>query len=99
MKTRTCRLFMNIRYIRPRHADYPVNETHVKGHVVAQWITRGIGSTMYESKRCATMEDAVKLARRWLERVNRPGPYGEIATRYVDTTDQPERFGYSHEGA
>ena len=46
---------------------------------------------MYRSKVVATREEAVQLARAWLARENK------AEASYVDTTDHPERFGYTHE--
>lgn len=60
----------------------------------ASWWTRSPGaSEMYRSKIVATEAEAVSLARKWLAQQNK------AETRYVDTTDQPGRFGYSHESS
>lgn len=57
----------------------------------ASWWTRGTSTELYVSKIVTAQEDAVRLARQWLVRENKDG------TRLIDTTDHPERYGYSHE--
>ena len=64
----------------------------------ASWWTRGTSTEMYRGKIVATREEAVRLALKWLDRWNK-----DAATRpasvplLIDTTDQPQRYGYSHE--
>lgn len=53
----------------------------------ASWYARGTSTEMYQSKIVPTQEEAVRLARAYLERQK---------GAWVDTTDQPERYGYSH---
>ena len=59
----------------------------------ASWWTRIPTSELYRSKIVSTQEEAVRLARKFLERENKEG------VRWIDTTDQPERYGYSREPA
>jgi hypothetical protein len=59
----------------------------------ASWWTRGTTTELYRGKIVATEEEAVRLARKWLERENKNG------VRWIDTTDQPRRYGYAHEAA
>jgi hypothetical protein len=63
----------------------------------ASWWTRGTSTELYRSKAVASREEAARLARKWLERRNKEAVGRPIDTRLIDTTDQPERFGYSHE--
>lgn len=56
----------------------------------ASWWTRGTSTELYRSKVTATEAEAARLARKWLERANKDG------VRWIDTTDQPDRYGYSH---
>jgi hypothetical protein len=39
----------------------------------------------------------VRLARAWLERSNKESLGRPADRRLIDTTDQPERYGYSYE--
>ena len=59
----------------------------------ASWWTRGTTTELYRSKPVATEQDAVRLAHKWLERENKNG------VRWIDTTDHPQRYGYTHETA
>jgi hypothetical protein len=65
----------------------------------ASWWTRGTTTELYRGKPVATQEEAVRLARAWLGRRNKEAEAeGRPAdTRLIDTTDQPERYGYAHE--
>ncbi len=56
----------------------------------ASWWTRGTSTELYRSK-LTTEDEAVRLARKWLARENKDG------ARWIDTTDHPDRYGYSHE--
>lgn len=56
----------------------------------ASWWTRGTTTELYQSKISPSEEEAVRLARKFLERENKDG------VRWIDTTDQPQRYGYSH---
>ena len=64
----------------------------------ASWWTRGTTTELYRGKPVATQEEAVRLARKWFERSNaetdRPAD-----RQLIDTTDSPERYGYSHDPA
>ena len=60
----------------------------------ASWWT---STELYRSKTVTSHEEAVKLARKWLERRNQEPVSGAVDTQLIDTTDQPERFGYAHE--
>lgn len=104
---RVVRLFLSVdtvSYRRPagEPADLFYRETRPL-RFRAVWVTRRTTSDLYKSKLCATQAEAVKLARAYLARLNKEqGPnfeatYGHPPTVYVDTTDQPERFGYSHQ--
>jgi hypothetical protein len=62
----------------------------------ASWWTRGTTTELYRGKVVATQEEAVRLARRWLEQ-QRKETAAHSAWDLIDTTDQPERYGYSHE--
>jgi len=62
----------------------------------ASWWTRGTTTEMYRGKPVATQEEAVRLARAWLDRQNKQAEGRPADMRLIDTTDQPERYGYSH---
>jgi hypothetical protein len=62
----------------------------------ASWWTRGTTTELYRSKIVPSQEEAVRLAHKWLERENKASQGRPADTRLVDTTDQPERYGYSH---
>lgn len=57
----------------------------------ASWWTRGTTSELYRSKIVLSQEEAVRLARKFLAAQNKE------AVRWIDTTDYPQRYGYSHE--
>jgi hypothetical protein len=64
----------------------------------ASWWTRGTSTEMYRGKIVATKEEAVRLALKWLDRFNKQ--YAERPEHtLVDTTEHPERYGYSLETA
>jgi len=63
----------------------------------ASWWTRGTTTELYRGKIVATEEEAVRLARKWLERENKSRTGGPGDLQLIDTTDQPQRYGYSHE--
>lgn len=92
-----------VRYAKPLRPSFfgvPATETRPM-RFRATWVVRGTGGEMYKSKVCSSEAEAVRLARAWLARMQRNVPnfeatYGHPQTRYVDTTEQPERFGYSH---
>jgi hypothetical protein len=95
---KTVRVFLTIKPVRPRGSGKV-------SHFKASWV-RGTSTDLYTSKPCVTSEEAVKLARAWLTKRNAPisrmegGLVHDQSTQYIDTTNQPERFGYSlNEGA
>lgn len=57
----------------------------------ARWWARGTSTDLYVSKIVGSEEEAVRLARQWFVRENKGGP------RLIDTTDHPDRYGYTHE--
>lgn len=57
----------------------------------ASWWTRGTTTELYRSKIVSSQEEAVRLARKFLAAQNKEG------VRWIDTTDYPQRYGYSHE--
>ena len=61
----------------------------------ASWWSRGTTTEMYRGKTVDTRGEAIRLARKWLDRRNEEG----AASLFVDTTEYPERYGYTHEGA
>jgi hypothetical protein len=72
----------------------------------AEWICRGAssGHVVYKSKACDTEAEAVRLACAWLDRQNAPvsrmsgGLMVGHGPRFLDTTEQPERFDFSAVG-
>ena len=64
----------------------------------ASWWTRGTTTELYRGKPVATQEEAVRLARKWLDQRNAEADL-PADLRLIDTTDHPERYGYSHEPA
>lgn len=85
------RVFLSVQPVRPpRSTDTPLRYR-------ASWWTRGTSTELYRSKTVTSQEEAVKLARKWLERRNQEPVSGAVTTQLIDTTDQPERFGYTHE--
>ena len=67
----------------------------------ASWWTRGTSTELYRSKIVPSREEAIRLARQWLDRRNKEAaePGRPADTRLIDTTDQPARYGYAHEPA
>ena len=90
---KAARVFLStttVPYRKPAGADpFTYREARPLRHR-ASWWTRGTTTELYQSKLAATQEAAVRLALKWLAKENKEG------VRWVDTTDQPERFGYSH---
>lgn len=90
------RVFLSVKPIghrRPAGADpFTYRETRPTRHR-ASWWTRGTSTELYQSKIVPSEEEAVRLARQWLARENKTD------VRWIDTTDHPERYGYSHEPA
>lgn len=103
-KPRVVKLFLSVETVPYRTRDYQqgLMPSDRPTRYRATWVSRGTQSDLYKSKLCSTKEEAVQLARKYLARLNAPvGPNFEAVygtrTVYVDTTDQPERFGYSHD--
>jgi hypothetical protein len=93
---KTARVFLNITAVSPRRPAGADPFTYREARLLryrASWWTRGTSTEVYRSKLVASQEAAVRLARTWLARENKAG------ARWIDTTDQPERFGYEHEPA
>lgn len=63
----------------------------------ARWWTRGTSTEMYRGKLVASQEEAVRLARKWFERNNAEATGRPADRQLIDTTDSPERYGYSHD--
>lgn len=63
----------------------------------ASWWTRGTSTELYRGKPVATQEEAVRLARKWFERSSTEAGGRPADRQLIDTTDSPERYGYSHE--
>lgn len=87
------RVFLSVQPVgrkKPAGADpFTYRETRPTRHR-ASWWTRGTSTELYRSKIVEDHNEAVRLARRWLDRENKD------ATRWIDTTDHPERYGYEH---
>jgi hypothetical protein len=84
-------VFLNVQPIkppRPANADPFTYREKRKPRWRSSWIEHG-GVEIYRSREVTTPEVAVRLAKQWFEQ--------ERETRQlVDTTDFPERFGYTH---
>jgi len=95
VKPKLVQVFLSVRPVTYRHSSSGPPRYR------AEWLIRSITCPqLYKSKISSSKEDVIKLARAWLVRTNRPVMLmanGEGRTLYVDTTDQPERYGYSHE--
>jgi hypothetical protein len=100
-KTRMVRVFLSVSPVRRRGYEVRRAMAVSTSRYKAAWVTRGTTADLYTSKTCDTPEEAVKLALAWLARRNAPvsrmagGLVHEQTVRYVDTTADPERFGYS----
>ncbi|HSX23404.1 MAG TPA: hypothetical protein VLE97_11575 [Gaiellaceae bacterium] len=94
------RVFLSVQpvgYKKPAGADpFTYRETR-PSRWRASWWTRGTTTELYRGKPVATQEEAVRLALRWLERENKSRVGGPADARLIDTTDQPERYGYARE--
>ena len=93
------RVFLSLQpvgYRRPAGADPFTYQDKRPSRWRASWWTRGTSTEMYRSKIVATKEEAVRLALKYLDKYNK-----QYADRpeytLVDTTEHPERYGYSHE--
>jgi hypothetical protein len=62
----------------------------------ASWWTRGTTTELYRSKIVPTQEEAVRLALKWFARSNKESVGRPADRQLIDTTDQPQRYGYSH---
>jgi hypothetical protein len=93
------RVFLNVQPVTPRRPANASPFTYQEKRLPrwrASWIARGTNTEFYSSKPVATPEDAVRLAKQWLQSENRTRILGPVDTRLIDTTDSPERFGYTH---
>lgn len=98
MQQKPTRVFLDLQpvgYRRPAGADPFTYQDKRPVRWRASWWARGPGGEIYRSKIVPTRDEAVRLARRWLEQ-NRKETPARSAWNLIDTTDQPERFGYSH---
>lgn len=94
------RLFLSVQPVghrKPKGADPFTYREKRPTRYRASWWTRGTTTELYRGKPVATQEEAVRLARKWLDRENASRTGGPADTQLIDTTDQPERYGYSHE--
>jgi len=80
------RVFLSVQPVQPSRAASAPRVARYR----SSWWTRGTSTELYRSKIVDSQEEAVQLAQKWLARKNQDMPL-------IDTTDQPERFGYSHE--
>lgn len=64
-------------------------------HYRASWWTRGTSTELYRSRTVPSQVEAVRLALRWFERKNQEAAGRPLDTQLIDTTEQPERFGYA----
>ena len=101
MKTKPSRVFLSVQpvgYRKPTGADPFTYQDKRPSRWRASWWTRGTTTEMYRSKIVATREEAIRLAQKWLDRYNKSYvERGLPEHTLIDTTDQPERYGYSHE--
>jgi hypothetical protein len=82
------RVFLSVQPVRSTSASRNVRYR-------ASWWTRGTSTELYRSKIVSSQEEAVELAQKWLARRNQEP--ARVDTQLIDTTNQPERFGYAHE--
>lgn len=85
------RVFLSVQPVphrKPKGADPFVYREPRPLRYRASWWTRGTTTELYKSKVVASQEEAARLARKWLAQENRH------EERLLDTTDQPERYGY-----
>jgi len=87
------RVFLSVQPVRPSRATGAPRDARYR----ASWWTRGTSTELYRSKIASSQEEAVQLARNWLTRRNQESLNLPLDKQLIDTTDQPERFGYSHE--
>lgn len=96
------RVFLSVQpvgYRKPAGADPFTYRDPRPSRWRASWWTRGTTTEMYRGKPVATQEEAVRLARKWLDRWNKDAADRPAITTLIDTTDQPARYGYAHEPA
>ena len=96
------RVFLSVQpvgYRRPARADPFTYQDKRPSRWRASWWSRGTTTEMYRGKTVATREEAIRLARKWLDRRNEEAavPGRPFDTRLVDTTEHPERYGYALE--
>ena len=87
------RVFLSVQpvgYRRPAGADPFTYQDKRPSRWRASWWTRGHSTELYRSKIVATRDEAVRIAHKFLERENKAG------VRWIDTTNQPQRYGYAH---
>ncbi len=88
------RVFLSVTAVSPRKppgADpFTYRETRPL-RFRASWWTRGTSTELYRSKLVGSQEEAARLARKFLDNQNKEG------VRWIDTTDQPQRYGYTPE--
>ena len=87
------RVFLSVQPIHPSRATSAPRIARYR----ASWWTRGTSTELYRSKVVDSQEEAVHLAQKWLTRKNQESLNRPLDRQLIDTTDQPERFGYSHE--
>lgn len=87
------RVFLSVQPVRPARATSDPRVTRYR----ASWVTRATSTEMYRSTIVDSQQKAVQLARDWLTRKNQESLGDPLDRQLIDTTDQPERFGYSHE--
>lgn len=93
------RVFLSLQpvgYKKPARADPFTYQDKRPSRWRASWWTRGTTTEMYRSKIVATKEEAVGLALKYLVRWNKEAINFPARGHFVDTTDYPERYGYSH---
>jgi hypothetical protein len=101
MALKPTRVFLSLQpvgYKKPAGADPFTYQDKRPSRWRASWWMRGTPIELYRGKPVATKEEAVRLARRWLEQ-QRKETASHAVWDLVDTTDQPERYGYAHEPA
>jgi hypothetical protein len=100
MARKPTRVFLSVQpvgYRQPKGADPFTYQDKRPSRWRASWWTRGTSTELYRSKIVATRDEAIQLALRWLERENKARVGGPADTQLIDTTDAPERYGYSHQ--
>lgn len=93
------RVYLSVQPLNPRPTGGQAMIPRPPLRYRASWWTRGTSTELYRSKAVASQEEAAQLAFRWFERQNKESTGRLTGTRLLDTTDQPERFGYSHKTA